>query len=278
MPELPEVETIRSDLDRTLSGYKIIDVSCNTPKMVKPSVAKLFEAIKGLEISGFKRRAKLIIVELEKDQFLLIHLKMTGRLLIRDVEDEADQWTRVVISLEKGNIRKELRFADQRKFGFLRLVTRQELEDILKDFGPEPLHDLNLKTFQKILSSKRQEIKKVLMDQALISGIGNIYANEALFLAKIHPGTPANRLNQENANKLFQAIETVLKRGLKYRGASDNSYLDAFGIKGKYQEHFLVYGRQGNPCINCGKNIERYSLGDRGTFYCPSCQVSRLHP
>ncbi|KKP69805.1 DNA-formamidopyrimidine glycosylase [candidate division CPR3 bacterium GWF2_35_18] len=273
MPELPEVETVRYDLNKSLSGFQIKDISCNTTKILQPSLKEVIKHTKGLTISSFNRKAKLLIVELNKDWNFLIHLKMSGRLLIRDPGGVEDRWTRVIIALERKGIIKELRFADQRKFGYIKLIKKEELSDILSNYGPEPFADLSLQIFTKILKSSRRAIKKVLMDQVLISGIGNIYANDALFLAKIHPETSANYLNQNQIKNLFEAIEEVLKRGLKYRGASDNSYLDAFGKKGQYQEHFLVYGKNKENCPNCGSVIQKIVVGGRGTFYCPKCQL-----
>ncbi|OGB75804.1 hypothetical protein A2476_05445 [candidate division CPR3 bacterium RIFOXYC2_FULL_35_7] len=157
----------------------------------------------------------------------------------------------------------------------MKLVSPDELIQIMQKFGPEPLQDLTFAVFQKILQKKRLAIKKVLMDQSIFSGIGNIYANDALYLAKIHPGFVASKLNYMQSKALFQAVETVLRAGLKFRGASDNSYLDAFGNKGKYQEHFLIYRKQGQLCSSCGDKIIRIVVGGRGTFICPSCQKEK---
>jgi len=272
MPELPEVETIRYDLNKALSGYTIVDLAVDTSKMIKPSEEVVRQGVLGLQISSFRRRAKLLIIELEKELCLHIHLKMTGRLLIRNQKDEKDRWTRVVFFLKKGKDNKELRFADQRKFGYVRLSTEIETEKILSQYGAEPLDDLTLNVFREILKKRKLSIKKLLMDQKTISGIGNIYANDALFLANIHPERKACNITREEIEKLFLSIESVLKKGLKYRGASDNSYLDAFGKKGQYQEHFLVYRKHGEKCQKCQNKIKRFSLGGRGTFYCPSCQ------
>jgi len=167
----------------------------------------------------------------------------------------------------------ELRFCDLRKFGWIKLVgNKKQLGRILSEFGPEPLDDLDFGTFKKILTSTRRPVKILLMDQKKISGVGNIYANDALFLARIDPRRPANKVTEKEAKKLFQAIEKVLKAGIKYRGASDQYYLDALGHKGSYQDHFLVYGRDGKKCFGCQGKIKRIKIGGRGTFYCPVCQ------
>jgi formamidopyrimidine-DNA glycosylase len=270
MPELPEVETIKRDLVKLVVGKKILGIATDSPKQVQPSLATVKKAIVGAKIKQIKRRAKLLQIFLSNGSILVIHLKLTGRLLVRKKGSSKDDWQRVMISLS-GN--KELRLADLRKFGWVKLLkSKKALEKLLASFGPEPMDDLDFKAFQEILNSSRRAVKAVLMDQKKISGIGNIYANDALFLAKIDPQRPANKVSEKEAKKLFQAIERVLKAGIKYRGASDQYYLDALGHKGAYQEHFLVYGRTGKKCFGCQGEIKRIKVGGRGTFYCPQCQ------
>ncbi len=270
MPELPEVETIRRDLNRLIVGKKILDIATDSPKQVQPSLAKVKKAVIGTTIKKIERRAKLLQIFLSNHQILVIHLKLTGRLLVREEGAPKDDWQHVIISLS-GN--QELRFADLRKFGWVRLLKdKKELEKLLSEFGPEPLDGLDLETFRKILASTSRPVKIVLMDQKKIAGIGNIYANDALFLAKIDPRRPAKKVTEKEAEKLLKAIEKVLQAGIKYRGASDQYYLDALGRKGSYQDHFLTYGRDGEKCLDCGGEIKRLKIGGRGTFYCPACQ------
>jgi len=271
MPELPEVETIRQDLNKLIVGKKILGVTTDSPKQVQPSVEAVKKAIVGTIIKRIGRRAKLLQIFLDNGQILAIHLKLTGRLLVRKQGMIRDDWQRVVMTLSDG---AELRFADLRKFGWIKLVNNEsELAKLLSEFGPEPFDDLNLEKFREILSRKGMPIKQVLMDQKEIAGVGNIYANEALFLAGIDPKRPAKSLSPSEQTRLYETLEQVLKEGIKYRGASDNSYLDAQGQKGRYQEHFRVYGQTGLPCPGrCGDRIKRITLGGRGTFFCPSCQ------
>lgn len=270
MPELPEVETIRRDLSRLIVGKKILDITTDSPKQVQPSLAKVKKVIAGATIKKIERRAKLLQIFLSNNQILAIHLKLTGRLLVRKKGAPKDDWQHVVISLS-GN--QELRFADLRKFGWVRLLKgKKELEKLLSEFGPEPLAGLDWATFKKILGSTSRPIKIVLMDQKKIAGIGNIYANDALFLARIDPHRPARKITGKEAEKLFKAIEKVLKAGIKYRGASDQYYLDALGRKGSYQDHFLVYMREGKKCFDCKGEVKKIKIGGRGTFFCPSCQ------
>ena len=285
MPELPEVETIRRQLDQELKGYSFVSVKTNWKKSFRPSFDIVSKAIAGKKIKTVDRQAKLLIFNLSGGSSLLFHLKLTGQLLIRNPSDPLDNYTRSVFSLKlqppQGETfldtdrpgSKELRFADARKFGFVKLVKdKKEMEGLLEGYGPEPLKDLTLKKFLAILKDSSRPVKIVLLDQTKISGIGNIYANDALWLAKVSPRMASNKITKELSKKLYDSILIVLKRGLKYGGASDQWYVQTHGEKGKYQEHFLVYGRTGDPCDHCGLEIRRIEVGGRGTFFCSSCQ------
>lgn len=269
MPELPEVETIRRDLTDLIVGKKILGIETDSPKQVKPSIEAVKKAVVGAKIKEIKRRAKMLLIYLDNGKILAAHLKLTGRLLVRKTSDPKDSWQHVTIPLSDG---RELRFADLRKFGWIKLVGADEVGSLVKEFGPEPLDDLTLPKFKEILSESSRPVKIVIMDQAKISGVGNIYAADALNLAKIDPRKSARQLDSLASRQLFNAIEKVLKAGIRYRGASDQHYLDALGHKGHYQEHFLVYGRKGETCFNCGGTIEKFFLGGRGTYWCPKCQ------
>ena len=269
MPELPEVEIIRQDLKRLIVGKKILRIRSDSPKQIKPSLEEVKKKVVGEKISGVKRRGKVLMIELGK-LLLLVHLKLTGRLLVRDKNDPPDDWQRVTISLSQG---KELRFCDLRKFGWIKVVNSNQLSVISNQLGVEPLTpEFTPEKLAQILKSSSRPVKLILMDQKKIAGVGNIYANDALFLAKIDPRRPANKLSSQEVKALFEAIEKVLKAGIKFRGASDQYYLDALGQKGAYQEHFLVYQREGKKCFQCGGKIKRIKLGGRGTFLCPKCQ------
>jgi formamidopyrimidine-DNA glycosylase len=270
MPELPEVETIKRDLAKLAVGKKVLDITTDSAKQVQPSLQAVKKAIVGATINKVERRAKLLLLFLSNKLILAIHLKLTGRLLVRKRGAPKDDWQHITLFLSDNC---ELRFADLRKFGWLRLIANEKsLERLLKDFGPEPLDGLGFKTFQTIISSSRRPIKQLLLDQKKIAGVGNIYANDALNLAKINPRRPSNALNPSQQNRLFKAVIRVLQAGIKYRGASDQYYLDALGHKGHYQDHFLVYGREGKKCFNCGSKIKKIKLGGRGTYFCPHCQ------
>jgi len=258
MPELPEVETIRMQLESLIVGKKILGIDDSS-----------FKEVIGVKITKIARRAKLIQIFLDNGKILVIHLKLTGRLLVRKKSDPKDDWQRITISLADG---LELRFADLRKFGWLKLMTDEsELKKILGEFGPEAT-EINLNEFKNILAGSRRPVKVVLMDQKKISGIGNIYAADALNLARIDPRTPARQLDNQAAGRLHEAILKVLRLGIRYGGASDQFYLDALGAKGHYQDHFLVYNREGEKCFNCGGLIKKFFLAGRGTYWCPNCQ------
>ena len=278
MPELPEVETIRRQLEKEIVGQTIVEVWWDREKMLRPSPAVFIEGVEGKEIVGVGRRAKLLIFELRgKDKlcnYIICHLRLSGRLLVRQKEDKQDDYVHVVLRFyTPDGCVKELRFAEARLFGYMEYLPDQaSLEKILSKYGPEPLDDLTEDKFYLILQKTKKPIKPVLLDQEKISGVGNIYANDALFLAKIHPQIPAKSLNRQQSDELLKAIEQVLKEGLKYGGASDQWYLQVHGEEGKYQEHFKVYGRAGQKCDRCDGVIKRIEVGGRGTFYCSGCQ------
>ena len=300
MPELPEVETIRRSLDNELAGLVVEDLWWDEAKMLQPSPEAVREAVVGASFAAVRRRAKLLIFELSgarhseprvfgaknllcQDEilrcyhpqddycvYLLIHLRLSGRLLFRSQANPADDYVHVKFILSEG---KELRFSNARKFGYVKLVTANEVEKVIASYGPEPLDDLTLEKFREVVSKRKIAIKKLLLDQKAVSGIGNIYANDALWLAGVNPQQTANSLSASQLDSLFKAIEDVLREGLKTGGASDQWYRNAYGEKGSYQEHFKVYGRAGQPCLRCGTPIERIEVGGRGTFFCPKCQV-----
>lgn len=272
MPELPEVETIKNDLAKSLVGMRITGLWWDSPKQLKPSPQMVEDNIIGTTIEKIERRAKIIQFFLSNQKILIVHLKLTGRLLIRDRKEPADKWAHIILRLSDN---LDLRFCDMRKFGYLRIMSdEKELDEVLKEFGPEPFTpEFTVEKFKKILSVFSLPIKILLMDQKKIAGVGNIYANEALFLAGINPRIQANTLSNGQMVQLFHCLLKVLTEGIKFRGASDQSYLDAFGREGEYQKHFRVYQQDNKSCPNkCGGKIVRMKLGGRGTFYCPKCQ------
>lgn len=271
MPELPEVETIRRDLEKAIVGRKILGVTTDAEKLFLPSFKAVSAGVSGQKITAIGRRAKLLYLSLGNHLYLLIHLKLTGRLLLRKKGDPKDEFQHVVFALSGGG---ELRFADMRLFGYLKLVDSRKMSEIIRGYGPEPLTDMGLEDFKGVIGGGSKPVKLLLLDQKLISGIGNIYANEALFVAGIDPRRKANSLSEKEATQLFTSIEKVLSEGLHYRGttASDDKYVDAYGKKGQYQNHLRVYSREGLPCPKCQGLVKRIALGGRGTFFCSACQ------
>lgn len=269
MPELPEVETIKLQLEKRLVGCKIIEVDIRTPKSF-PDDEKL---IIGAKIKALRRFGKVVVIDLDNKYSILVHLKLTGQLL---VNGNIGPHTRVILNLDKG---KKLIFNDLRIFGWMKIVKNEDVltRGFIGKLGPEPFRDLTFKLFKETLSKTTRPIKIVLMDQEKISGIGNIYAVDGLWLAGIDPKRKANDLSLTEQQKLYKAVLKVLKDGIKFGGASDQHYVKPDGTKGEYQDHFLVYGRQGELCLKpaCRKEgikIKKYFLGGRGTYFCPNCQ------
>ena len=265
MPELPEVETVKRDLEKTVVGKKIASVNIHNAAVIKqPSPDKFKRELGGAVIKSILRKAKVLILELSNGKALVVHLKMTGQLVYPGNE----QKSRVSFNLSDGKI---LDFNDQRLFAELRLMDDWRTLKFIQKLGPEPF-DLDVGQFRKMHLSKKTKIKPLLMDQEFISGIGNLYAAECLFRAKINPGRPANSLSVVEAQGLFKEIIKVLKEAIKYGGSSVDDYVRVSGEKGEYASRHQVYARQGKPCLVCKTPIKRIALGGRGTYFCPKCQ------
>ncbi len=270
MPELPEVETVVRGLRPPLAGRTITGLIINWPRALETPDAPLFAArIAGQPVRGVDRRGKYILVRLDPDT-LIVHLRMTGRLYVvpDDGEFDADRWVRVVFQLDNEH---QLRFSNSRKFGRCYLVT--DPAAVLGKLGPEPLADaFTLDVFRARLAGRSGIIKPLLLNQAFVTGIGNIYADEALHASRIHPQRRADSLDADEIAALYAAIRQVLRDGIAREGASVNWYRKPDGSKGGAQDGLQVYGRAGQPCFRCGHPIERIVVGQRGTHLCPACQ------
>jgi formamidopyrimidine-DNA glycosylase len=282
MPELPEVETIRRGLEKYLVGHTITNMLVNLSKQISGET----QAILGAKILAVKRFGKGLVIDLENGYSITIHVKMTGQLLYKNKSSDKnvipgaakvaisslpDKYTHVIFELDGGAV---LFYRDVRQFGWIKVVRSDSVasQPFFKMLGPEPLRDLTIATFSTMLKKVRTPIKQVLLNQEKIAGIGNIYANDALYVAGIHPMRPANSLTAAEQEKLFVAIEQVLQKGIDVGGASEWSYVDALGQAGKYQDFFQIYHKTGLPCKRCGTTIASMKMGGRGTFFCPSCQ------
>lgn len=284
MPELPEVETIRRGLERTIVGKDITEI--------KVRLAKLFygdpHILLASSIESVRRFGKGLVIDLSNGYSLAAHVKMTGQFVYvgHDIaknfhpklphpDNLPTKHTHVIFSLlsKEGHV-STLFYNDIRKFGWIKVLRTDSLweDPFFKSLGPEPLSSLTRQQFVHILSSSTMPIKNLLMDQSKISGLGNIYANDSLYAAEIDPRRKSCTLDQEEGERLFNAILEVLNKGLLYGGASKTNYITVEGKKGQYQDHFLVYGKDGKPCMRCGTEICKIKQGGRSSFYCPTCQ------
>jgi formamidopyrimidine-DNA glycosylase len=270
MPELPEVETVVRALRPQLGGRKITAVRNSWPRHIdRPSLPELAERISGQVIVDVLRRAKFILFPLDSGDTLIVHLRMSGHLSVVEPEVTVDSHTHTIIELDNG---QELRFRDPRKFGRVYLVS--DRDEVLGKLGPEPLEDgFTVETLAEILQGRRRVLKPFLLDQSIIAGIGNIYADEALFFAGIHPRRRTDSLDEKDVERLHRGIRHVLRLGIEREGASISTYLKPDGEKGEMQEDVRVFRRTGEPCFLCGEAIERIVLGGRSTHFCPNCQT-----
>jgi len=277
MPELPEVETIVNELNKVLKNRKIKEVFLNWDKLLKKRIKleDFKKILKNKKILKVSRRAKNILIELEDGLILLIHLKLTGRILYGEKSFiEKDPYLRFYLVLDNQKI---MALSDLRKFAKILLIKKEELEkaEDLKDLGPEPLDkDFTLEKLIERLKNKNKKIKEVLMDQKVIAGIGNIYANEILWEAEINPFKLSKDLSQKEFENLYKAIRKVLSLAIKYQGStiSDEMYRDIYGKEGEYGKIRKVYQREGEKCFRCQSKILRKVQNGRSTFYCPKCQ------
>jgi formamidopyrimidine-DNA glycosylase len=282
MPELPEVETIKRGLKPLIVGKRISRIKILNPGSWQGNN----QAVLGKKITAVLRRGKMLIIQLP-NHLLAIHLKMTGQLIFKfknrtagNLKKMPDKYTRVIFAFTDNT---QLYFNDLRKFGWIKVykselgkkqLTPSQIDKIMKlKLGPEPFgRQLTVKYLSQVFSKSQRSIKQLLLDQQKVAGIGNIYANEALFLAQIRPEKPANQLFKKEIKKLKSSIEAVLTKAINYKGTSSSDYVQPSGELGQYQNHFLIYQKQGKKCLKCGRIIKRVKLGGRSSFFCPYCQ------
>ncbi len=270
MPELPEVETIARGLANALTAKTIARVDVRLPKVAIPPPPAFERALRGERIAGVGRRGKFVVISLASGKSLLVHLRMTGRLIVqRPGTESAEPYTNVLLEFSDGT---RLCFADVRQFGRMRLAGPEE--SWAAEVGIEPLsEDFSFERFSGLLAGRATPIKVFLLDQRRIAGIGNIYACEALWEARIRPNRPAGSLSRARRLRLHRAIGEVLRLAIEMRGTSVDDYVDAEGLRGGFQNVLSVYGKDGKPCPRCGGPIARTVLAQRGTWWCRTCQA-----
>ena len=290
MPELPEVETVVRGLNRLILKKKIAQVKHDWPKSFPNLEKDVNDFMIGAEISKVQRRGKAIIIKLNNGWALVTHLRMTGQMVYRGEEnwgaghpnddflnDLPNKSTRVEIDFED---QTKLFFNDQRKFGYMKLLPEPEIEELsfFQKLGPEPLEDnFTVEIFkERLLRKKNSLIKPTILDQSVIAGVGNIYADEALWRAKIHPETRIKDFSNVDFENLHESIRFVMNKSIEKGGSTDRNYVNADGSRGNYLEYAAVYHKNGQPCKRCGTEISKIRVGGRGTHFCENCQKIKI--
>ncbi len=287
MPELPEVETVRIGLNRLLPKRQVKSVTFDWPRSFPNVPDDVDRFVVGAKVVAVKRRAKVLLIELSSNYSLIIHLKMTGQLVFRSrseafgaghpneslIGELPDKSTRVTLVFDDDS---KLFFNDQRKFGWVKLISTPEVMnlDFFKKVGPEPLSAVFTWQIlqQRMMRRKNSNVKAVLLDQTVLAGVGNIYADESLWGAKIHPATLVKNLKDHQFHRLYDELVFVLRLAIEKGGSTDRNYVNAEGKKGSYIDFARVFRREKLPCSRCGMTIEKSRVAGRGTHSCPTCQ------
>ncbi len=284
MPELPEVETIRHDLNQKLLSTKIVQIRVLLPKIIRNPSDFFIQTLVGTKFQKVSRRGKLMIFEIDNGLFLLVHLRMTGQLiykydneLIAGGHSEKEnnfnlpnKHSHVILEFENGG---QLFFNDMRQFGYLQIVDGEELEQVKSKFGYEPFgSDFTFTVFRKLVKGRKRNIKAFLLDQTMVTGLGNIYVDEVLFASSVSPLRTVGDLGREEVRLVYKNIKTILKNAIDNRGTTFNNYVDANGKKGNFMKLLRVYGRGGEKCDVCGGKLKKMKIAGRGTVYCEGCQ------
>ncbi len=269
MPELPEVETIRRELIPLVVGKRIVRVEIYWSRLIdRPDLDTFVRGLEGRRLADIRRRGKYLIWDLDPGGHWIIHLRMTGQIYVRPGNAPVDPHTHARVFLEDG---QAIHYRDQRKFGRFYLV--EDENDVVGNLGPEPLaENWTAEDLAARLRGRRARVKSLLLDQRVVAGLGNIYADEALFLARVHPACEGGRLDEAAVRRLHAAIHQVLIEALDARGSTMSTYLPPSERKGGYQQQRRVYRRAGMPCPRCGTLIARTKIAGRSTYFCPQCQ------
>lgn len=274
MPELPEVETVCRSLRQSLLGEEVADVTLNRADIRIPIPPDLPDRLRGLKLAKIERRAKYILFHMQAREVVLLHLGMSGRILVVDAKPNAyEKHDHVAFHFKSG---RTAIFRDPRRFGLVTLCRAKVLafHPLLAHLGAEPLNpaEFNAAYLQEALKKRTQAIKPALMDQRLVVGVGNIYASEALYCAGVNPERPANKVKLSEINEIIAAVRAVLADAIEAGGSSIRDYVDSKGEAGYFQHRFSVYNRAGKSCPACGQKILRTVQAGRATFWCPTCQ------
>ncbi len=309
MPELPEVETIKLELNELIKGKIISSVEVNLAKEVKTPLAVFKRKVKGAKIKAVQRRAKMLLIEIvprgqQKSEWLVFHLKMTGQIIYQGKQGKLaggghpigygsvknnfsesetgslgsardkllanlpNKYSHVIFNLDDGS---HIFFNDTRQFGWVKLVNEQELKKMEEKLGPEPL-EINWREFSALIKDRKTAIKPLLMEQKVLAGVGNIYAQEACWCAKISPLRKADSLSEQEIKELFDCLKKILRLAIEKRGTTAANYVDVFGRQGSMWPYLKVYGRAGEKCLRCGKKLKQIKQAQRSTVYCAGCQ------
>lgn len=275
MPELPEVETVVRGLRAHVEGRRILRARLHQPLILRGNRALFRRVVTGARIARLERRGKFIVFHLEasaaeaRPGCLIAHLGMTGQLFCCSPQAPYQKHTHATFWLDTG---EQMRLRDPRRFGRLEIILAVRLENYFAHFGPEPL-ELPFASFAQRFTGRRAAVKSLLLNQNLLRGLGNIYSDEALFAARIHPATPAGRLSPAGLRRLYGAIQRVLRAAIAAEGTSFSDYVTAEGRLGNFQYRLRVYGREGKPCLRCRARIQRIVLTGRSSHFCPRCQL-----
>ena len=276
MPELPEVETVARGLQREVAGRRIVSVTLGKTDFIDdPAVVE--RELPGQRICLVERYGKFLLLRLEQaeeghkkteEAALLVHLGMTGMMMPQSLNEPHMKHTHVVLLLDDG---RELRYIDPRRFGRMAYLAGPVLREELRRFGADPL-EAGLEEFTQRIRGRRARIKALLLDQSVLRGVGNIYADESLWKARIHPAHLGSRLKPTQMKALHRALQEILRKAIVMRGSSISDFLDAEGLPGEYQRHHRVYGREGKPCFRCRTPVRRVIVAGRSSYFCPNCQ------
>ena len=270
MPELAEVQTVRDVLKKQILNKKIKDIKILYDKIIENDINEFKDKLINHEFIDIKRKGKYLIFE-TKDNYLISHLRMEGKYFIKPINDTIEKHEHIIFYFDSFT----LRYHDTRKFGRMKLINKNELDEYFKDLGPDANTYKDYEHLYKIIKNKRLPIKSILLDQSIIAGLGNIYVDEVLFKSKINPNTLGINITLDNVKTLLDSSNIILTNAIKYKGTTIRSYTSSLGVKGEYQNYLQVHTKVNVPCPICSTPIVKTRVGGRGTYFCPKCQKEK---